>query len=115
MPDWKSLVSHRLKHVWPDGHADTEVIDELTAHLQDRYDEVRAAGRNESEAIDATLSEMIDSEQFDVGREKRKRQARRASVFNLSPGRHALVDFSRDLRYGARLIVRNPGSRPRSC
>jgi putative ABC transport system permease protein len=109
MPDWKSLVSHRLKHVWPDGHADTEVIDELTAHLQDRYDELRAAGQNESEAIDVTLSEMIDSEHFDVGRQKRKRQARRASVFNLSPGRHALVDFSRDLRYGARLLVRNPG------
>jgi hypothetical protein len=60
MPDWKDLVSQRLQHVWPDGNADTDVIDELTAHLQDRYDELRTAGHSEREAIEATLNEMID-------------------------------------------------------
>ena len=109
MPDWKSLVRRRLQHVWPDGQADTEVIEELTAHLQDRYDELRAAGLSDNEAIDATLSEMTDSHRFDVGRQKRKQQARRASSANLPPGRNALVDLWRDLRYGARLISRNPG------
>ena len=78
MPDWKSLVSRRLQHLWADGNVDTDVIDELTAHLQDRYDELRIAGLADDQAIEATLSEMIDSDRFDIGRRKRQQLARRA-------------------------------------
>ncbi len=109
MPDWKSLVSRRLEHVWPEGHADTEVIEELTAHLQDRYEELRAAGLSEDEAVDATFGEMTDSDQFDVGRLKRKQQARRASAGAPAPGGNVFVDLWRDLRCGARLLSRAPG------
>jgi predicted permease len=109
MPDWKELVSRRLQHVWPDGRADSDVIDELTMHLQDRYEELRAEGRSEREAIDDTLGEMVDSERFDIGARKRRLQARRAEAEPPSSSGSRPIDFGRDLRYGARLIARNPG------
>ncbi len=107
MPDWKSLVSRRLQHLWADGNVDTDVIDELTAHLQDRYDELRIAGLADDQAIEATLSEMIDSDRFDIGRRKRQQLARRAPAPDLSRGGHPLTDLWRDLRYGARLTSRH--------
>jgi predicted permease len=109
MPDLKELVSRRLRHLWPDGRIDSDVVDELTTHLQDRYDELRAAGRSEREATEATLTEMIDSEQFDIGRHKRRRQIQRIEAEPPSSSGSRLIDLGRDMRYGARLIARNPG------
>jgi predicted permease len=109
MPDWKRLVSRRLQHQWPDGQVDADIVEELTAHLKDRYDELRGEGLSDHDAVEATLNEMSDSDRFDVGRRKRQQQARRASAPDLSPGRNRLTDLRRDLRYGARLIARNPG------
>jgi putative ABC transport system permease protein len=109
MPDWKSLVSCRLQHLWPDGQVDADIVEELTAHLKDRYDELRGEGLSDREAVEATLNEMSDSDRFDLGRRKRQQQARRASAPDLSPSRNRLTDLWRDLRYGARLIARNPG------
>src|SRR4029453_14074920 len=102
MPDWKSLVSCRLQHLWPDGEVDADIVEELTAHLKDRYDERRGEGLSDREAVEATLNEMSDSDRFDLGRRKRQQQARRAPAPDLSPGRNRLTDLCRDLRYGAR-------------
>src|SRR4029453_3321606 len=75
MPDWKSLVSCRLQHLWLDGEVDADIVEELTAHLKDRYDELRGEGLSDREAVEATLNEMSDSDRFDLGRRKRQQQS----------------------------------------
>ena len=106
MPDWKSLISERLRQVSADGDAD--VIEELTAHLQDRYEELRSAGLNQADAVDTTLSELSERDHFD-GRRKPRPHARRAPVPEAPASGSTITDLWRDLRYGARVLLRNPG------
>jgi len=59
MPDWNLLVREQLKgDVGLTQH--DEIVAELAGHLEDRYDELRAEGAAESEAIEGALSEVTD-------------------------------------------------------
>jgi predicted permease len=101
-------MSKRLRQLSADGEADADVIEELTAHLQDRYEEFRSSGLNEAEAVDATLTELSERDHFD-GRRKPRPNTRRAPLPEAPPSGSAITDVWRDLRYGARLLLRNPG------
>ncbi|MGH9371253.1 MAG: ADOP family duplicated permease [Vicinamibacterales bacterium] len=109
MPDWKSLVSRRLRQFSPDEDPDVDIVEELTAHLQDRYEDYRSAGLDEDEAVEATLSELSDSDRVDPVRRRRRETTRRAPVPDVPPGRSRVSDFWRDVQYGARLLLRHPG------
>lgn len=106
MPDWKSLVSQRLSG---GAGADADVIEELTTHLQDRYNELLSGGLDGDEAVEATLRELSDTDRFDSGPWRRRRNTRRVSIPAAPPSGSRLTDFWRDMRYGARLLLRNPG------
>jgi len=59
MPDWNLLVREQLKgDVGLTQH--DEIVAELAGDLEDRYDELRAEGAAESEAIEGALSEVTD-------------------------------------------------------
>jgi hypothetical protein len=108
MPDWKSLLNRRLREISVDSPLNDDVVDELIAHLQDRYDEHRSAGLQDEEAIQATLKEVDENDLRDAGAWTRRQTARRPP--NPEPERSGspIIDFWRDARYGARLLVRNP-------
>ena len=50
MPDWKHIVRERLGNLKLPGASESEVFDELSHHLEDRYQELLASGVSESEA-----------------------------------------------------------------
>jgi hypothetical protein len=83
MADWKSLLRRRLTQLSANGEADDDIVEELTAHLQDRYDELRASGLSEEQAVEATLDELSASDRVKLAHRKR-----RTSVL---PCRRALV------------------------
>jgi predicted permease len=92
-----------------DRQLNDDVVDELTAHLQDRYDEFLGRGLQDQEATDATLNEVNDSDLFDTGAWTRRKDVRRPSNPEPEPSGSRMTDFWRDVRYGARLLWRNPG------
>jgi hypothetical protein len=51
MPDWKELVRERIGKLRLASKLRNEIVDELAAHLEDSYEEMLAAGFNESEAL----------------------------------------------------------------
>ncbi|HLW98712.1 MAG TPA: hypothetical protein VKR82_08710 [Candidatus Acidoferrales bacterium] len=58
MPDWQKLVLERLSGCWLTSAQQNEIVVELAAHLEDRFELERASGLDESEAIRRTLDEV---------------------------------------------------------
>ncbi|MFZ0818597.1 MAG: permease prefix domain 1-containing protein [Candidatus Acidiferrales bacterium] len=60
MRDWQSLVRERLSGRGLTSAQQDEIVAELAAHLEDLYEEQRAQGANEPDAIRAALDEVAD-------------------------------------------------------
>jgi putative ABC transport system permease protein len=106
MPDWRPEISRSLADVKLAPAREAEIVEELAQHLEDRYQELLAVGANEAQAYAATLAEMQDHELL-------VRELRRSAVPPpVVPGvrRTSLIaDIRQDVRYGLRMLARNPG------
>src|SRR6266404_2517737 len=109
MREWKHEIRKRLagSNLLPEREA--EIIDELSAHLQDQYTQFRAGGATDEEAfrsvvreLDATdlLPELQASEKFV--------RSDPPAVGAASTGQW-IFDFLQDLRYAARTLRKSPG------
>ncbi len=58
MPDWSKLVRERLRPLHLPAKEQQEVIAELSAHLEDLYEEQLQSGRTESEAHQKVMTEV---------------------------------------------------------
>jgi hypothetical protein len=60
MPDWRRLVSDRLAALALDPNERVEVVEELAAHLDETFVELRRRGFSEKDAAKRCLSEVND-------------------------------------------------------
>src|SRR5208337_41692 len=97
MRDWKSEVRQRLENSGLDGSSEAEMVEELSQHAEDRYDELLRAGEDEE-----TASRIVRSELGRMPEVSRSRVRRQASALpEPASSGNWLVDLWRDLRYGA--------------
>ncbi|HLW78508.1 MAG TPA: ABC transporter permease, partial [Terriglobia bacterium] len=110
MPEWKKEIEARLAGLNLAPARELEIADELAAHLEDRYQELRAGGVTEADAYRAALAELRDHRALErelgriesaVGPEPLVAGAERKSSIPL--------DLARDLHYGLRVLARTPG------
>jgi predicted permease len=108
MREWQEEVERRLKSAKLDGAAEREIAEELSQHLQDRYDELRASGVAEPVAREQALAELGDAEALG----DRVRRVRSAAPEPLPIGaaspREYLSGVLSDFRFGARMLARAP-------
>jgi predicted permease len=109
MPDWRQLLTSRLRAMSPHESLDPDTIEELAQHLDDRYDELRAGGLPHEEAVDATLQEWEDQEWRDAPRRQPPPPPRAVLVHDMSASGSLFVDLWRDLQHGWRVLAHNPG------
>ena len=74
MPDWKALVREHMASLGLTHELEEEVIAELAGHLQDRYEEGREQGLDQSEAIDRSLEQVCDWRRLAQQIERAKRK-----------------------------------------
>src|SRR5258707_578840 len=103
MPDWRPLVRRRFTDAGEDGARRAEVVDEVAAHLDDRYRELLAQGASEDEARRGAEAEVAEG--------IRLVQRRGGPDRDLDVGAPArlLAGLGRDVRYALRSVRRNPG------
>ena len=55
MPDWKQEIGRRLADLRIEPTREAAIIEELSQHLEDRYEELLSAGSSESDARQTVL------------------------------------------------------------
>ena len=105
MPDFKKIVQERIASLHLEAAAESSLTEEFAQHLEDRYQELRADGATEHEAYREALSELDDLYPLCTELPTAGSDAVPAGDVSRS---HFIGDLSRDLRYGARTMRKNP-------
>ena len=110
MPDWIDQLRERLSGVRLSRARKAEIIEELSQHLEQRYDELRAGGASDVEARQLAIAELNEPSAL-ADHMRSLRQARAPEI--AAPGvPSALFDVRnlwQDLKYGFRSLVRERG------
>jgi hypothetical protein len=107
MPEWKQIVRERLQGLKLDGARESEIVDELAQHLEDRYDSLRSAGASESEARRQALEELNESQLLAEELRKLRRPVSPEPI-GVPPRGAYFSGFVGDLK----LALRNIGTKP---
>jgi putative ABC transport system permease protein len=108
MPDWSKEIRAALSKLNLDPARETAIVEELSQHLTDRYNELRSNGEEEAGACRLLLAELNDG----------KLVAELSSLISTSPETAApgldrrerhFAGLGNDLRQAVRLLRLNPG------
>jgi putative ABC transport system permease protein len=110
MPDWKHEIRQRLAGLKLEPAREAAVIEELAQYLDDCYAESLSSGATEEEAYRAALAELSESELLAQELRRVERQvAPEPIVLGTNRRENMIADFWQDLRYGARMLLKQPG------
>jgi predicted permease len=110
MPEWKKEIGERLAPLKLAPTREAEIVEELAQHLEDQYAELSSGGASPEVAYRAALAEL--SERAALERELRRveRQVPEEPVaLGTNRRTNMLTDLWQDLRFGARLLLKQPG------
>jgi predicted permease len=110
MPDWKEEIARRLASLKLAPAREAEIVEEVTQHLEDRYQELVAGGATEEEARRLALEELSDEELLARGLRRVEQEVTQEPMAWGERGRgNFFVSIWQDARYGLRQLHRNPG------
>jgi putative ABC transport system permease protein len=108
MPDWKKAIRERLAPAKLDPVSETEVVEELAQHLDDRYQELRANGIPEEECYYHAMGELDDRDLR--GMRLARRPPAPTPPLGIAPNRRGYMHgFMQDLKIAFRNIRTKPG------
>src|ERR1700733_6350742 len=93
---WLYTIPLRIRSLFKKCAADNDLDEELQFHLDQKTHEFISKGLSEHDARYAALREFGGVEQS----KERSRDARKVNLF---------LDFAQDLRFGSRMLRKNPG------
>src|SRR5215510_6090464 len=110
MPKWEQEIRQRLSKSRLSPLRENAVIEELSQYLNDCYDELLSSGVSESEAYQRTVVELSGSEMLQRELRRVERQIHQEPVvLGTNRRTNMLADLWQDLRYGARMLLKNQG------
>src|SRR5262249_43701561 len=104
MPDWKQQIHSKLVNLKLEPTKESQVIEELSQHLDDLYIELQSRGFSSDDAYSCALQEL-NQEELSKAIGNVLPQAERSVVY--SQEKHAFTNFAQDIRYGLRMLRRN--------
>jgi putative ABC transport system permease protein len=109
VPEWKTEVRARLAGLRLGAAREAEIVEELSQHLDQRYEELRANGAGDAEARRLAVEELLETHTL-VTSMRRLRQANAVPPVTLGGPRLSWREaLWQDLRFAARSLRRQPG------
>jgi len=110
MPDWKEAIRRQLSGLRLAPTREAEIVEELSQHLDDRYEQSLRGGATVEEAYRAALLELTESDFLAEELRRVERAVRQEPVIAGARRRtNMLGDLWQDLGYGMRMLLKNPG------
>jgi putative ABC transport system permease protein len=111
MPDFKGEIRKRLAALSLSPTRENEIVEELSQHLDDQYEQALRGTATEEEARQAVLHELNENDFLAPALKRIERRISQNPVVVMGTERktNMLGDLWQDLRYGLRMLVRNPG------
>jgi putative ABC transport system permease protein len=110
MPDWKPEIRRRLAKLRLAPTREAAIIEELAQHLEDCYAELLSGGATPAEAERQTWSELSGSELLQRELRRAERQVpQEPIVLGTNRRTNMMADLWQDLRFGARMLLKQPG------
>src|SRR5215468_6572603 len=110
MPDWKRLVHQHLAPLRLLPEREIEIAEELATHLESVYDDSLAGGAAPEDAYRAALAELRESETLQQELRRVERLSPQEPIaLGTNRRTNMIADLWQDLRYGARMLSKNPG------
>jgi predicted permease len=107
MPDWSKRIRSLLADIQLDAAREAEIVEELTQHLDDAYEEAVASGLSPEEAERAALVPLRDGT-LTANLRPVVRASRPEPVPGRAEGNNILAGVWQDLRFGGRLLRLSP-------
>ena len=108
MPDWAREVCTRLSSLRLSPTRETEIVEELSQHLDDRWRELIAGGALPDEATQLTLAEFRDGDVLPRYMAPLRQAHLPPSITPGAPAERLLGDLWQDLRYARRTMAARP-------
>ena len=108
MPEWTDEIRTRLAGLRLSPEREAEIIEELSQHLEQRYEDLRDEGEIEAEAQRKAIDELLETDAL-ANHMRSLSQARVSTpIAPDAPGDSLLNGFWQDLRYGGRSLCKRP-------
>ena len=113
MPNWNHVVREHLAALRLPPEREIEIVEELALHLESAYEDALAAGLSETEAEARAVQgydwRLLECELSRAERPVAGRAMRPSPELIERRGGMRVESFIQDLRFGARMLVKNPG------
>lgn len=110
MTDWQREISSWLRGLKLSPNREAEIVEELSQHVEDRYQDLLNDGLSEEEASHAALAEIQQSDLLVHELEQVERPvSQEPVVLGATPGKGFALSIWQDLRYALRMLVRERG------
>ena len=108
MPDWKAEIAERLSNLRITPERESEIIDELAQHLEQRYNELRLGGTSSEEAERQTRAELSEHNALATELRRIERKETFAAVPQSNGKFHFIADIRQDVGHAARILRKSP-------